>query len=207
MHFTMQPSPTLARLVSHLSNPRPFPTCLFKMLCVDMNAWQVLSISWRAVTLPSSSQGHLLELKLAAIRSLEYEDFFALFGKGQHPNFGELLDSHLSPFLSPSAYRFWNSHRDAFSSGFYLQGYSGWAIRIMTFVFRLTGVSGNIGEICNADTLQQQCRIWKECIKPVLLNAFVVALFQSPVFCWNALGVPLNQRRMLLDDGQDRSFH
>ncbi|KIM63776.1 hypothetical protein SCLCIDRAFT_8738 [Scleroderma citrinum Foug A] len=42
--------------------------------CVDMNA----------------CQGHLLELKLAAINALKYDEFFALFGKGCHPNFRAL---------------------------------------------------------------------------------------------------------------------
>ena len=32
-------------------------------------------------------QNALLELKLAGIRSLEFADFFALFGVGRHPGF------------------------------------------------------------------------------------------------------------------------
>jgi len=40
----------------------------------------------------------------------------------------------------------------------------------------------------------------------VLLNPVVVALLRNPVFCWNALGVPLNQRRMLLSEGTVYEF-
>ena len=40
----------------------------------------------------------------------------------------------------------------------------------------------------------------------VLLNPLVVALLKTPAFCWNALGVPLNQRNMLLDEGSIYEF-
>jgi len=55
--------------------------------------------------------------------------------------------------------------------------------------------------LCDCDTLEEQARIWREKLRPVLLNPVVVALLKSPVFCWNALGVPLNQRLMVLEEG------
>lgn len=45
-------------------------------------------------------QGHILELKLAAIQALEYNDFWLIFGEGRHPEFDKLLTTKLSPFLS-----------------------------------------------------------------------------------------------------------
>ncbi|KAJ6499386.1 hypothetical protein C8R45DRAFT_114363 [Mycena sanguinolenta] len=158
--------------------------------CVDMNP----------------CQGHLLELKLAGIQSLDYDDFFALFGKGRHANFRRLLDSELAPHLSSSAYQFWRINIQAFSSSFYLRGYSGWALRLTGFIFRLAGVSKDIQALCTADTLKEQEEIWKTKLRPVLLNPIVVALLKNPVFCWNALGVPLNQRKMLLDEGNIYEF-
>ncbi|KAJ6586838.1 hypothetical protein DFH09DRAFT_1245371 [Mycena vulgaris] len=153
--------------------------------CVDMNP----------------CQGHLMELKLAAIQSLDYEDFFALFGEGRHPNFRGVLDSKIAPYLSSSAYQFWRINSDSFSSSFYLRGYSGWALRLASYIFRLAGVSKDIEALCDSDTLEQQEEIWRRKLRPVLLNPVVVALLKNPVFCWNALGVPLNQRKMLLDEG------
>ena len=47
-------------------------------------------------------QGHILELKLAAIQALDYQDFWMMFGEGRHPDFDRLLTSKLSPFLSSS---------------------------------------------------------------------------------------------------------
>ncbi|KAJ7932696.1 hypothetical protein B0H13DRAFT_1593011, partial [Mycena leptocephala] len=153
--------------------------------CVDMNP----------------CQGHLVELKLAAIHTLDYTDFFAMFGEGRHGNFRDLLDSKLAPHLSSSAYQFWRANEDAFSSAFYLRGYSGWAIYLMRIVFKIAGISQHVKDFCGADTLQEQARIWWEHLRPVMLNPVVVALMKNPVFCWNALGVPLNQRKMLLSDG------
>ncbi|KAJ7783043.1 hypothetical protein B0H16DRAFT_1658444 [Mycena metata] len=153
--------------------------------CVDMNP----------------CQNHLMELKLACITSLDYNDFFALFGEGRHPNFRALLDSKVAPHLSSSAYQFWRINSGSFASSFYLRGYSGWALRLASFLFRLAGVSKDIEALCNADTLEQQAEIWKTKLRPVILNPVVVALLKNPVFCWNALGVPLNQRKMLLDEG------
>ncbi|KAF8210145.1 hypothetical protein K438DRAFT_1903773 [Mycena galopus ATCC 62051] len=158
--------------------------------CVDMNP----------------CQGHLMELKLAGIQALDYDDFFALFGQGRHANFRGLLDSKLAPHLSSSAYQFWRIKAQSFSSSFYLRGYSGWALRMAGWIFRAFGVSKEIQALCTADTLKEQEEIWNTKLRPVLLNPIVVTLLKNPVFCWNALGVPLNQRKMLLDEGNIFEF-
>jgi betaine lipid synthase len=147
-----------------------------------------------------------LELKLAAIQSFKYDDFFAMFGEGRHPDFRALLDSKIAPNLSSIAYQFWHLNDDAFSSAFYLRGYSGWALRLARLIFSLAGVSADVEALCNADTLREQQKIWEGKLRPVLLNPVVVALLKNPVFCWNALGVPLNQRRMLLEEGSIYDF-
>ncbi|KAJ3870770.1 hypothetical protein F5051DRAFT_463890 [Lentinula edodes] len=154
--------------------------------CVDMNP----------------CQGHLLELKLAAISSLEYSDFFALFGRGYHPRFRDLLDSKLKDRLSIHAYEFWKANASAFSSSsFYDWGYSGRALRFVRLFFKLTGVYGDVERLCDCESLEEQTSMWQSKLRSVWLNPLVVALLRNPIFCWNALGVPLNQRRMLLDEG------
>jgi len=60
--------------------------------------------------------------------------------------------------------------------------------------------------LCNADTTAEQERIWHQKLRPVLLNPVVVTLLKNPIFCWNALGVPLNQRQMLLNEGTAYEF-
>lgn len=87
-----------------------------------------------------------------------------------------------------------------------MNGYSGLALRLAQVLFSLAGVSKDAEEICNAPTTAEQVTIWKEKLMPVLLNPLVVALLKTPAFCWNALGVPLNQRKMLLDEGSICEF-
>ncbi|KDQ55857.1 hypothetical protein JAAARDRAFT_195669 [Jaapia argillacea MUCL 33604] len=158
--------------------------------CVDMNP----------------CQGHLFELKLAAIQSLSYPEFFKMFGEGRHPSFRSLLDSTISPSLSASAYQFWALNDDSFSKSFYLHGYSGHALRLARIIFSIAGVSKDVKAMCEAETLQEQNRIWVEKLRPTLLNPVVVALLRNPLFCWNALGVPMNQRQMLLNEGTAYEF-
>ncbi|KAJ7700829.1 hypothetical protein B0H17DRAFT_1046760 [Mycena rosella] len=152
--------------------------------CVDMNP----------------CQNHLLELKLATIQSLEFDDFFAMFGNGQHSHFPSLLDSKISPYLSSAAYQFWKRHNSVFASSFYLTGCSGRAMSLMRVMFRLAGVSDHMVALCTSDTLSDQQTIWRKKLRPVLLNPAVNLLLQKSFF-WNAFGIPLNQRKMLLKDG------
>ncbi|PPR00108.1 hypothetical protein CVT24_008964 [Panaeolus cyanescens] len=160
--------------------------------CVDMNP----------------CQGHLLELKLAAIQSLPYTDFFGLFGEGKHPSFRQLLDSKIAPLISSACYQFWRVNSSSFdpSSSFYLNGYSGLALRLAQWVFWLAGVSGDVKRMCEAETLEEQEQIWSKKLKPVLLNGLLVRILNSPVFLWNALGVPINQRQMFLNEGTASNF-
>ncbi|KZT58301.1 hypothetical protein CALCODRAFT_432835 [Calocera cornea HHB12733] len=159
--------------------------------CVDMNP----------------CQGHLMELKLAAIQSLDFGDFFKLFGDGKHPEFRQLLDCFISPYLSNHAYTFWRINSKAYHSSFYRRGYSGWALRLAKWVFSFAGVSDFVDQICECDTVEEQDKIWREKIRPVILNkAFVDLVLSNPVFCWNALGVPMNQRAMFLNEGTAFEF-
>lgn len=171
-----------------------------------MNPWWVFCWFQLSEADCSYSQGHLLELKLAAIHALSYEEFFQLFGEGCQPNFRSLLDSKLSPLLSSICYQFWRINTQLFSSSFYLSGYSGWALSLAQWLFRISGVSSDVKDLCTASSIQEQERLWNEKIRPVLLNPVVVALLKSPLFCWNALGVPANQRQIFLNEGTAYDF-
>src|SRR5262245_23210851 len=53
-------------------------------------------------------QSALLELKLAAIQQLEYEDFFAMFGFGRIRNHRQVYAAQLRPLLTSSARNVWD---------------------------------------------------------------------------------------------------
>ncbi|CAE6397523.1 unnamed protein product [Rhizoctonia solani] len=176
--------------------------------CVDMNP----------------CQGHLVELKLAALRTLPHATFFDMFGSGKLSNFRALLDNELSPWLSSAAYQFWKNNQNAFEKSFYQRGYSGWALRVTKvplfefsavmllmrlckWVLFLGGVLEDAKKMCNVDTVEEQDRIWREKLRPVLLsNWFVKLVLNNPAFLWNALGVPLAQRRAFLNEGSCYAF-
>jgi len=186
-HLELSCSDTMFVITSAGDNPLHYSIASSprKIHCVDMNP----------------CQGHLLELKLAAISCLEYSDFFALFGHGHHPHFRELLDTKIRHHLSPRAYQFWTDNAPSFSSSFYKHGYSGWALQLARLIFRVAGASKDVEQLCNCDSIEEQVNIWRSKLRSIWLNPAVVALLRNPVFCWNALGVPSNQRKMLLDEG------
>lgn len=110
-------------------------------------------------------QNHLLELKLAALVSLDHEDIWCLFGLGKHPNFSALLHEKLSPHLTSHALQFWVQNAEHFKpkgKGLYDSGYSGWALKLTRWVFKTMGVSEEVKQMCAATTIAEQVRIWEE---------------------------------------------
>lgn len=154
--------------------------------CVDMNA----------------CQGHLMELKLAALASLEYEEFWSLFGAGRNQKFRELLESKISPYLSSHAYQFWRLNNNYFDRAFYFRGYSGHALRLAKIAFKLCGVQKHVDAFCNTKTVEEQQLIWDKHLRNTLINKTMIRLFLSnPAFLWNALGVPMNQYNCFRNEG------
>ncbi|KAI8638499.1 hypothetical protein BD408DRAFT_393869 [Parasitella parasitica] len=152
--------------------------------CVDMNP----------------CQNHLLELKLAGITSLEYNDFWRMFGNGNHPHFSALLHDTISPHLSSYAFQYWSKHSDRFSYKFYKTGYSGLALSILEWWVRMQGLGKDIDVMTSASTIQEQNDIWLNKIRPAIFSPMIQKILHNPMFMWNALGVPINQMNMFLKE-------
>ncbi|CUS08277.1 unnamed protein product [Tuber aestivum] len=151
------------------------------------------------------TQNHLLELKLAAFSALPYEDIWKIFGLGRHENFGGLLVNKLSPYLSSRAFQYWFDHRQVFTSwlggGLYETGQSRLAIIAAKWLFRIFGVSKYVERMCAARTLNEQRETWRSKLRPVILSSWVSwAIIDRDRFLWRALGVPANQRDMIIHD-------
>jgi len=147
-------------------------------------------------------QGHLLELKLAAIASLEYEEFWSMFGEGKCENFRELLDQKISPYLSSHAYQFWRLNVHSFDKAFYFRGYSGHALRLAKIAWQITGQRKGVDAACKASSIEEQQQIWDKSLRGALLNKTLIKVFLSnPAFLWNALGVPVNQFDCFKNEG------
>ena len=144
-------------------------------------------------------QTALLELKLAGIRRLGFDDFFGLFGHGVHPGFRDLYPS-LRADLSPFARRFWDLHPhwfDPAQGSFYFQGLAGTVARAFRAYQRVRPrLAAGIAELFAARSLAVQREVYDRRIAP---------LMWSPGMNWtlsrqltmSLLGVPYAQRRQV----------
>lgn len=149
------------------------------------------------------NQNHLLELKVAAFRSLEYQDLWKMFGEGKHESFHKLLLERLSPHLSSHAFDYWlHVGPSAFSGkGLYFTGGSRHALKLVQWLGSLLGIRNDMRKLGEVQTLAEQREIWTKRVRRVLLSQllayFVVG---SERFLWKALGVPGEQRAMIEED-------
>ncbi|EMG45621.1 ubiE Ubiquinone/menaquinone biosynthesis C-methyltransferase UbiE [Candida maltosa Xu316] len=145
-------------------------------------------------------QNHLLELKLASFRCLSQEQIWAMFGEGKIDNFREILIDVLAPHMSSNAFQYWmDKGPKTFSGkGLYDTGFSRWALRLSSYIFKVCGVRKYVDELCDASTIKEQLKVWNEYLKPTLFNRVVGSLLVgNPMFLWKALGVPANQAAMM----------
>ncbi len=66
-------------------------------------------------------QSYLLELKIAAIKTLEFDEFVCFSGLKTHPNRLELFET-IKPQLSGEALVFWEGQHEVLSKGFIMNG-------------------------------------------------------------------------------------
>jgi betaine lipid synthase len=151
------------------------------------------------------SQNHLLELKVAAFRGLEYADMWKIFGEGRHENFHNLLLERLSPHLSSQAFDYWLHAGPATFSpqgkGLYSTGGSRHALQLVQWLGKLLGINKDLSQFAAAQTLAEQREIWTKRIRRVLLSRLLAYfVIGSERFLWKALGVPSEQRAMIEED-------
>lgn len=145
-------------------------------------------------------QNALLELKIAAIRMLAFEDFFLIFGEGYHPRFECLYLERLRGELSPFARSWWDRHTRWFTSrqgSFYFHGLSGLVARCVRGWFRSQPkLLAATVDLLDARDVEEQRRIYDEQVSPRLWNRAVNWTI-SRQFVMTLLGVPHPQRRLV----------
>ncbi len=145
-------------------------------------------------------QNALLELKMAGVRRLGFDDFFAVFGEGYHPGFRDLYSARLRAELSPFARAWWDKRQDWFAkpgASFYFHGLSGLVARTFRTYFRLRPQLGNsVHALLDAQDLGEQRAIYEHRIAPHLWTRSVNwALSQQ--LTMSLLGVPYPQRKLV----------
>jgi len=144
-------------------------------------------------------QNALLELKIAGIRSLDFDDFFSVFGAGQHPEFERLYSRYLRQHLGDFSRNYWDSRTAWFSKtkggGFYFRGLSGSVARMFHWYLQTSPqLKAGITALLAADNLDEQCEIYESRVQGHLWSRKINWLI-SRQLTMNLLGVPHTQRK------------
>ena len=145
-------------------------------------------------------QTALLELKIAAIRGLDFEDFFLLFGHGRHPAFRDVYGDVLRGQLTPFAQRYWDKNggwfcQDDARDTFYYFGLSGMVARAFRAYLRLRpNLREGIEAMFEARSLEEQRAIYEAHIEPLLWSKAMNWTLSRQI-TMSLLGVPHAQRK------------
>jgi len=145
-------------------------------------------------------QTALLELKLAGIRALDFQDFFALFGEGHHPDFEAIYRRRLRGQLSGFARAFWDTNGHWFRNprrSFYFFGLAGQVARTFHGYLRLRpALRDAVQDLLACRDLAAQRRIYDEAVAPLLWSRGVDWVL-SRQFTMSMLGVPAAQHEQV----------
>lgn len=150
-------------------------------------------------------QNALLELKLAAIRTLPFDDVFALFGRGHHPAFATLYRTRLREALPATAAAFWDRKASWFSarSPLHHHGLCGLFARIMRTAFRLRpSLWREVQALFHFTSTTEQAAHYDQQVRPFLWTPAVRALLSNPSLL-ALIGVPEAQRQLLVAHHRD----
>ncbi len=147
-------------------------------------------------------QNALLELKQAAIRGLDYEDFFQLFGRGKIENW-ESLYKQLRPHLTPDSQKYWDKNGKFFlgqgrRDSFYFRGSAGmfaWGINHL-YIDRWVKIRPAIERMLAADTIEEQREVYTKEVKPAFWGPWIKWFLRRDATL-SMLGVPRAQRTQL----------
>src|SRR5262245_14749442 len=118
-------------------------------------------------------QNALLELKLAGIRSLDFQTFFELFGRGRLADCRDLYQDALRDSLAPAYRPYWDRHIDFFSGrglrpSFYFHGTSGMFARaVNSYIDVVAHVRDHLLAMFDAASIHAQCEIYERHLRPV----------------------------------------
>lgn len=144
-------------------------------------------------------QNALLELKLAGIRALSFEEFFALFGRGRLEEYPSVYRQRLRPLLSAPARDYWDRHGYYFSGegwrqSFYFHGTAGMFARLINFyVDRVARVRDGINAILSAATVDEQREIYDRRLRRAFWNRMIRWMVGRDATL-SLVGVPRPQR-------------
>jgi S-adenosylmethionine-diacylglycerol 3-amino-3-carboxypropyl transferase len=148
-------------------------------------------------------QNALLELKVAAIRGLDFESFFDLFGRGQSPDAQAMYQDVLREQLSEVARTYWDKHIGFFAGkgwrhSFYYRGTSGLLAKLVLVNARvLHRMHDAIDELLVAQTVEEQRILYESKVRDRLWTPWL-RWFLSRTLTLTLVGVPWPQRDQIV---------
>jgi len=156
--------------------------------CVDVNA----------------NQNALLELKLAALQALRYEQFFDMFGNGRIRGHRGIYETQLRHRLTEGAQQIWNARIDYFDpdgAGLYFHGTAGLVARTLScYLNTCRQMQKDLQKFQLISDLNEQSEFYRTKIGPKLWSPMVRFLIRRPTVL-SLLGVPAEQIREIRRDG------
>jgi S-adenosylmethionine-diacylglycerol 3-amino-3-carboxypropyl transferase len=145
-------------------------------------------------------QNALLELKRAAIKRLDYGDFFQMFGQGYLPHGKKIYRETLRNDLDDWARKYWDKRFKFFTNpkkSFFFRGTSGAFARIIKFyIDRWVKVRPSVDAILAAPTLEAQQKIYHQDLEPKFWTK-PLRMFLNRDTALSMLGVPKAQRKQI----------
>jgi S-adenosylmethionine-diacylglycerol 3-amino-3-carboxypropyl transferase len=143
-------------------------------------------------------QNALLELKIAGIRSLDFEAFFSLFGEGGHSDFRQWYSQRLRVQLSPQAQQYWDARTHFFErrnaeASFYHRGTTGIFGKMLVAYCRMTGVYDDALRLFAASSIDEQRNIYFNRVKPRFWGRGIKGALSTDL-ALSLIGVPKAQR-------------
>lgn len=145
-------------------------------------------------------QTALLNLKIAGIRSLDYDDFFKIFGLGAHPDMRTIYRTALRKHLPVESRDFWRSRLSwwdgrGWRDSFYYYGLSGFFAKLMTaFIPMRPRLYEGIHTLFEAQTIEEQREVFEKDIVHQLFGCGMKWVLGRQI-TMNLLGVPREQSK------------
>ncbi len=145
-------------------------------------------------------QNALLELKVAGIRGLVWDDFFQVFGLGRHPDMEALYHADLRHHLSEESAAYWDRNLDWWKRGpvrrgLYDHGLSGvFARAFVAYAASRPSLSKALDRLFATETMEDQIRVWDEEVVPRMFGKTLRWALERQA-TMNLIGVPYEQQR------------
>ncbi len=140
----------------------------------------------------SPSQNALLDLKISAIKNLNYNDFWQLFGLGKHDNIDYLYNNKLKKSLKLySSMDFWNKNLNILcTKGLYKSGKICEPINFLKILYKK-----KLEKLCKFSNIDEQYDYYLKNIKPILFNKKTKKFAKKIVL--EFAGVPKSQIKII----------